>query len=133
MEKKKINICDVCDKVVAENKCNICNKDLCPKCEGHIQINMYNGERTVYKDKIGICKGCYENIETVSHSEFPKEFVKEVREKFTEQIKKIALIKSLEPKVKKKDNRKTLRGFSNNNLTIDDVKDAMKGIRYEGI
>jgi YesN/AraC family two-component response regulator len=38
----KINLCDECKKQVAEEKCKICEKDICKKCRNFLSIGLFS-------------------------------------------------------------------------------------------
>lgn len=101
--KKEVNVCDVCNKGVADNSCNFCKKDVCSNCDSYVTIDIYNGQKNPYLDKVKVCKECYNNISRVESDDFPDEFKKEIRELMMEQLKKIALVKAFDktPKPKK--------------------------------
>ena len=105
MVKRECLICDVCNKSVAENSCNFCKKDVCGNCETYFTIDIYNGQKNPYLEKVKVCQGCYNHIGKVNPNDFPDEFKKEIRDLMMEQLKKIVLVKAFdkeEPSIKLK-------------------------------
>jgi hypothetical protein len=102
MVKKEVNICDACNKEIAESSCSFCKKDMCKHCSSYFTIDIYNGMSNPYLDKVGVCKGCYNNVNDVNSDNFPDEFKKEIRNQMIEQLKKIVLVKSFDKKPKVK-------------------------------
>jgi len=64
---KKVNICDFCQREVAEVKCELCGKDVCNSCGYSVKISgratsiIYLENLSIPKfdkDKVVICKNC---------------------------------------------------------------------------
>lgn len=104
VEKKKVTICDICQERVADSKCQLCGKDICKTEEnsnGILQkgcvkfLDIKFGNITL---KIEYCSDCFEKSiwENIRKSEFwTDEFVKEIREKFVDYIKKGVMLDNL--------------------------------------
>ena len=60
MKKSEVNICDICRRVIAEKKCEICDKDICENCEDDMAIGLANGGILF---KVISCKNCSNKLE----------------------------------------------------------------------
>lgn len=56
--KIEVEICDFCKKVIAEVKCEICDKNFCLGCCSERGITFCD----TYLSKIKVCKSCQERI-----------------------------------------------------------------------
>ena len=101
----KVNLCDECKKQIAENKCKICEKDICNKCKCLLSIGLFSKlPNTVadggrgYGETNGIalggcfiCKNCKKNLRILIKKEH-----KDIIEKMMEYIKNEFVIGELE-------------------------------------
>jgi len=53
--KKTTNVCDICRRVVTEDKCEICDKDICEMCQLNLGIQLVSGSIMYY---IISCRNC---------------------------------------------------------------------------
>ena len=71
----KVILCDVCKKMVAKNKCELCGDDICEEndCNHNREINVYNAKLI----NIMLCKKCDENLYSkIRNSSLQKEQLK---------------------------------------------------------
>lgn len=53
--KKKVNICDKCNKAISEFKCVVCDKDICTHCVKEIVLLLMDNPL----NEFNLCKDCY--------------------------------------------------------------------------
>ena len=90
MVEKKVILCDICNKSVANSKCSFCKKDICDKC--------------MEKEVIGtvvlkVCKGCNRKLKRIKfeRESFWEEFNKmeNMQEKIIKYLEKNLILKNL--------------------------------------
>jgi hypothetical protein len=92
----KVNICDECKKQVVEDKCKICEKDICKKCRTQLMVLLkinktsYDNERTTL-GACFVCKSCKKNIKILTKKEH-----NEIIQKIADYIKNEFVIMELE-------------------------------------
>ena len=96
---KNARICDVCDRLVAKGKCEICDKDICEECADTIMIGLYQGEGDVLFN-INACQKCNKQISRVCLSDeniFQEVFKEkpELLKEIIEVIKNVMMLKKV--------------------------------------
>lgn len=106
MEKNTI-ICDICDKHVAERKCEICSKDLCEDCSESIELlfmgNSENSRAPLFGTPlfdINTCERCHKQFIRVCLSEQKifSDIMKdkpEIQKEIVETIKNAMMLKKI--------------------------------------
>lgn len=98
MTKKEVEICDVCKRVIASNKCEFCGADMCDACISPLGI----GTDEKLMVRINSCKNCFEILEDV---DLEKEFNnnhKKIKGDIIDIFKKLIQLEELEGNVKPK-------------------------------
>ena len=107
MTKKTIEVCDRCNKIIASNKCEICDKDICEVCQNDISIGINDGEGKGVGDLNNIihiicCKNCaYGLVNTKLKNYFDEDAHKDIRHKTIEIFKNALVMNTLEDKKQK--------------------------------
>ena len=70
MVEKKVNVCDICNNSISNQKCAFCKKDVCVNCSDHFEIGTI---------LVITCKDCERNIKRALEKD------KNVWEEFNEQ------------------------------------------------
>ena len=89
MVEKTTNICDICQKSIAEEKCSLCKKDMCEGCGEKEVIG------TIY---LFLCENCSAKVgRVVDYKKFWNEFNKNenMDEKIVEYINRNLMLKNL--------------------------------------
>jgi len=95
----KVVICDECKKQVAEDKCRICNRDICKRCRVTIAINLLPQRQSTYTEeeknyslgKCFICKACKKSLKVLVKKEH-----QDIIQKIVEYVKNEIVIGELE-------------------------------------
>jgi len=98
METKAI-LCDECKKQVAEDKCRICERDICKRCRVTMSISLAPQRKATYSDedlnyylgKCFICKTCKKNLKILVKKEH-----QDIIQKIVEYVKNEIVIGELE-------------------------------------
>ncbi len=90
MVEKKVIICDICQKSIANSKCSFCQKDICDKCMEKKWIGTI---------LLKVCKGCNRKLKRIKLEveTFWEEFNKQndMQEKITRYIEKKLILDNL--------------------------------------
>jgi hypothetical protein len=94
MKKSEVNICDICQRLITDRKCEVCNKDICEMCKNDTIISMVNGSVLFY---IITCKPCGEKLEKSALKRiFDEDVHKDIRKKIVKILKNAVLLENLE-------------------------------------
>lgn len=97
MVEKQARICDVCDNHVANNKCDVCSKDICQECTEGISLGFLDEANAL---EINTCEKCKKQFSRVCLSEpniFEDVFKDqpEIRNSIIELIKNVMMLKKV--------------------------------------
>lgn len=102
MVEKNARICDVCDKTVAEGRCDICAKDICQDCTEEIGLNFFSESSSARAllFNVNTCERCRKQFSKVCLSEqtiFEDVFKDkpELKNEIVEAIKNIMMLKKI--------------------------------------
>lgn len=92
--KKNVDICDVCNNIISDNKCEICDKDLCKICRVDTKISVLKGGVIWH---MVTCKSCNFIISKskLKHL-FDEDINKPLRAKLMKILKNGVMLKTLE-------------------------------------
>jgi len=72
MVRKEVELCDICEKIVAEGKCELCGKSVCKRCSVGGKLILEESDKTfkisffhlpsILNEEIIICMDCYKKI-----------------------------------------------------------------------
>ena len=72
MVRKEVELCDICEKIVAEGKCELCGRSICKRCSigGKLILEesieafkiSFFPLSSLLNEEIIICKDCYKKI-----------------------------------------------------------------------
>ncbi len=90
MKKTDINICDDCNRIIANKKCSFCEKDICDDCSNEEEIGTV---------AFNFCKNCMDKLERsgFERQSFWDEFNKQenMKEKIILYLNKSLIVKNL--------------------------------------
>ena len=95
MSERTVVMCDKCEKVKANSKCEICEMDLCEGCDVGMVFDFNGAEFD-----IPCCQKCHTNLD---RWEADKEFLDKIKKEVLEYCKKKNVIESLDKKEDKDD------------------------------
>lgn len=97
MVTKQENICDNCGKRVAENKCVVCQKDLCSSCiRNSFNLIMRSKEEFCNLGTVTFCRDCKKKmIRQLGDNIFDEDFSKETCQHISNYIIKKMMIEGL--------------------------------------
>ena len=112
--KQNIEICDVCNKIVSENKCEICSKDICKVCQTDSEV-IITGRGGAIGGAIWhfiTCKSCNQIIiKSKLKNLFDEDVNKSLRTQTIKILKNGVMLKTLEeadePKEEEEDDNYT--------------------------
>ena len=105
MKVKDVIICDDCKKIVATEKCWMCDKDLCPReivagqyvgCLKGYTISFYNNIRI----EIPVCYDCSNKIQGVVQDKENNDMLIELQKWIVEKVKRRLILNNLKEEKK---------------------------------
>lgn len=104
MVEKKVNICDSCNKAIAENNCEICGKDICKLCQQDTVIGIANGGEIFH---FITCTHCSNKLRLARvKSIFDDKVNSELRKKIIKNLKNAAALETIETDYEEVEQRK---------------------------
>ena len=95
MVETNVILCDSCRKMVANRKCNICNKDICVQCENTVEFDKPTNVQDIIGEysilEFNICKSCQMILK-----KFPKNEWDDVRDYLLKKLQARVMLKTIE-------------------------------------